>query len=552
MIKRVVASLVAGASVGLLCAGVANGQADTRRGVLTWSDPITAVESPIRVDTREHASPHSTPLTVSLESMDDLRATERVLMIGFPLNAAELVDLDLRAISVFDPNAEIVSGHGPARTPAELGREGRTLMLGGEVAGAPGSNAFLAITPTGTNGFIRVDGHTHMISSGRHTTDAQPVIFNLTTLPEGTIEWKDFSCSAIDPATLRTLDDLEITPERAQRAAIELTGAAAMTGGGGGTALLLNEGDDTTEDDCRVVDVAIETDAELGAEFGAGDGAQDALLDYVETLVASVGFIYTTNINLQFNIIYTRDWLGQPIDADPWNGNSTADVLFELRAEWTPDDAPTSLNWQGVHLLSPRNLGGGIAFLGAICNQEIAHAVSANLNLFFPLDASDRPVSNLPQNWDLFVVAHEWGHNFGAPHTHGVEPSIDGCAFGDCSAADRGTIMSYCHLCPGGIANIELNFNQRIINEHIRPYIEGVAPCNLIQPSEACDVTPAPDCPADINGDGMLSGADFTAWIIAYNNNDPVADVNRDGRITPADFNAWIIAYYAGCDFGSG
>ena len=45
---------------------------------------------------------------------------------------------------------------------------------------------------------------------------------------------------------------------------------------------------------------------------------------------------------------------------------------------------------------------------------------------------------------------------------------------------------------------------------------------------------------ADVNGDGVVSSADFNAWIIANNNGDLVADQNRDGLLTPADFSAFI------------
>jgi serine protease AprX len=54
-------------------------------------------------------------------------------------------------------------------------------------------------------------------------------------------------------------------------------------------------------------------------------------------------------------------------------------------------------------------------------------------------------------------------------------------------------------------------------------------------------------CPADINGDGMLSPADFTAWINAFNNSKLECDQNFDGLCTPADFTSWIANFNAGC-----
>ena len=54
-------------------------------------------------------------------------------------------------------------------------------------------------------------------------------------------------------------------------------------------------------------------------------------------------------------------------------------------------------------------------------------------------------------------------------------------------------------------------------------------------------------CLADVNGDGVLSPADFSAWVSAFNARDMRADQNGDGLLTPADFSAWVANYNAGC-----
>ncbi|GAB5496842.1 MAG: hypothetical protein Phyf2KO_19220 [Phycisphaerales bacterium] len=61
----------------------------------------------------------------------------------------------------------------------------------------------------------------------------------------------------------------------------------------------------------------------------------------------------------------------------------------------------------------------------------------------------------------------------------------------------------------------------------------------------------ATDCIADVNGDGFLTPADFTAWLIAYQTQNAAADQNGDGLITPADFTAWLHNYTTGCEFVS-
>ncbi len=59
-------------------------------------------------------------------------------------------------------------------------------------------------------------------------------------------------------------------------------------------------------------------------------------------------------------------------------------------------------------------------------------------------------------------------------------------------------------------------------------------------------VEPSP-CPADVNGDGMVTPTDFSAWVGAFNSGAPECDQNGDGMCTPTDFSAWVGNYNAGC-----
>ena len=56
-----------------------------------------------------------------------------------------------------------------------------------------------------------------------------------------------------------------------------------------------------------------------------------------------------------------------------------------------------------------------------------------------------------------------------------------------------------------------------------------------------------PQCAADTNFDGVVSPADFSAWVAAFNAQAPACDQNGDMQCSPADFLAWVSNFNAGC-----
>ncbi len=55
-------------------------------------------------------------------------------------------------------------------------------------------------------------------------------------------------------------------------------------------------------------------------------------------------------------------------------------------------------------------------------------------------------------------------------------------------------------------------------------------------------------CPADVNLNGRVENSDFSAWLNAFNDGNPLADQNFDGEIDPSDFSAFLSNYHLGCD----
>ncbi len=61
------------------------------------------------------------------------------------------------------------------------------------------------------------------------------------------------------------------------------------------------------------------------------------------------------------------------------------------------------------------------------------------------------------------------------------------------------------------------------------------------------EIAGATVCAGDVNADGVVSPADFTSWIAAFNAQGPQCDQNGDGACSPDDFSAWVAHFNAGC-----
>ena len=188
-------------------------------------------------------------------------------------------------------------------------------------------------------------------------------------------------------------------------------------------------------------DIAIESDYETFTRFGSVENASI----YLISLMSTVSAVYIRDVNVRLAVTYVRVW---NTSADPYEGTSSFDFLNTFRGYWNQ-------NMQGIpralaHYITTRsgNLG-GVAWLNSLCaslSNGYGYAFS-NINGSFV---------NLPvYSWDVDVVAHETGHNFGSPHTHNCSwqgGPIDTCyaVEGGCYSGPTfsriGTIMSYCHL----------------------------------------------------------------------------------------------------------
>jgi hypothetical protein len=373
--------------------------------------------------------PFGSVLDVESDFFSILSRQHSVRLVDFPLGVGNTVDLELEQFWVTAPGTRFVE----ANDRGEVEMEAPVVtLLRGKVAGRDDSRVFLGIQPTVINGVIRIGDEEFIVAPlqkpnvpGR-TLDH--VIYE--RLSAGAfLETPTFDCEALRAP----FEDFEEDQGQSEPVPYAL-----------GTN--------------RVGLVAFDCDWEFRQLFSSV--AQAA--GYAVVLAAASSTIYDDDVFMQLAVSYVRVW---NTSADPFTATNTADSLDELKDLW--QSTMGSIQRNTAHLLSGRLLGGGRAWLDGMCGGQWAYGVDANLVGTFPVPLTDGDTGN----WDVYVLTHELGHNFGARHTHCLSPPVDRCdnsesgCFSGTPVCQQGTIMSYCHQCPGGLANMDLEFHTASIGE---------------------------------------------------------------------------------------
>ena len=241
----------------------------------------------------------------------------------------------------------------------------------------------------------------------------------------------------------------------------------------------------STNPDC--IELAIEIDQYTRNTFFSNTAAST----WAHAIIAGVSQVYFGEINVHINVVNTIIWN----TTDPYASiiNDAGTMLTALRNHWTANNG--SISRDIVHLLTKRsNTGtGGIAYVDVLCNYSWGYAFSSDLN-----SNTSFSFPNPSYTWNLFVVAHEIGHNVGSSHTHwcgwAPEPAlgfsggpIDNCVSVEGSCPDNptpqvGTIMSYCHTTSSGAL---IDFHPVVISQALNPGVNG-ASCLTACPFYGC------------------------------------------------------------------
>ncbi|MSR34370.1 MAG: hypothetical protein EXS12_06180 [Phycisphaerales bacterium] len=388
-------------------------------------------------------------LEVSLDPalVEQLPKRGQFNLLGFPVGKGQTIDLELKHMDVKLADAHAVCSY-PGLNNQPIAQPtfglGDAVQFSGSMLGDEGSKAFISFSSTANIGiFIASNGMTYIMSDGEVNNRGPLVVTSMSELPPGIIDWKPFSCAA-DTSVLAPDFDFDETPDAAY--------SNAVAG-------------------CKVATVYIDTDYQLYVKLGQ---SQTALTNYILQMVGAANIIYYKDLQIDLRL---AGWFIYTTDASDGFGAYTdsSSALDDVQSKWQA--APyNTYSRTLVSYLTSQTVGGGVAWMSQLCSKTLGFSMCGNLDGSFPYPLSLRS----SQNWDIMVFCHELGHNFSAPHTHdlGLDNCYTSSGIGSCVAPDGnyppigGTIMSYCHLCPGGTSNNNMIFHYGNVTG-MKSYIAG-------------------------------------------------------------------------------
>ncbi len=422
----------------------------------------------------EHAQVHEfmKPFMLQHDVADALFAsgnqTITVTNVPLPPGATGTLKLEL-CRPVFDANTQFVVATKQGKVPLKV----RPIFsYKGVVDGQPGSKASIHYCQGELTGFItHTDGSRTVVGRApeyRAQHEATPHVFQSEAVAALPAALASFLCGA---------DEL---PFDEKDAVTSMLMPSSVKNGESSQNLQLKE-----------LKLALVLREDVDSALGAQGLNEEQVAQHFAKIVASMSQVYEEEVGAHMYIGYLEMFTMEEPSGFFYDGASPGDLLDEFSQVWSSGYDNVDRTVAHLYTIKRAVQGmyvGGIAYGGqagsrlCVTDHRGAYGVSTldlRANTQIPGAAADRNAFV----WDVFVAAHEIGHNVGAPHTHNCfwSPPVDTCQLqGDNTDAcysdpslrrvRPGTIMSYCHLVNG--SSTPLTFGTRVA-ERMRTWVDA-------------------------------------------------------------------------------
>lgn len=361
--------------------------------------------------------PSAKLLTIDLSKNTLLLNNKGAYLISIPTKENSTLTIELTPIKITTDDFKVMTPNGEVKVELPT-------FYRGKIIGQSKSFVSLTVTKEGMEGMIISDKYNLTIGKIKNDKNNIHIIYSTEDIPNHT----PFDEGGV-------IEKLPLGNE-VEKKSINTTTAVCMP----------------------LVRIYLEADYKMYTDWGSNVTTVTNQMTAIFNQVAILYANETVNIALSGIFVWTS--------TDPYaSATTTSESLGFLNNYW--NSLGNNFNGDIVHMVSTKNLGGGVAYLSGgtsvyggmtsravfqSCSKASAKGLSANIS---------NSVSNVPTySWNVEVIAHELGHNFGLPHTQSCTwptGAIDNCytTEGGCAAGPAptsgGTIMSYCHLISTGI-----------------------------------------------------------------------------------------------------
>ena len=353
-----------------------------------------------------------------------LKAVTTYSQIEIPMSESNSIILNLEEQKITTSDYKTITGSGQQFPISTL-----TKFFKGKVAGKQGSMVALTVTNETVEGFIIMNKKTYTIGKIINKSSNVHILYDNENFKES----QKFSPNESDVIGVPVPKNIDSN--------------ASNLGVG-----------------CKQVRIYMECDNYTYLNWGGN------LTTVTNQIMANFNQVKTLYANENVDIILSSLKVWDTVE--PYTtGNTSNSALDAFRAYWNGQG--NSFNGDIAHLVSSKNLGGGVAYYlystatpSSVNDVKAVFAYSGYRTYSYGVSGNiNNSVATIPTySWNVEVISHELGHNFGLPHTHSCfwaavngGSTIDNCygnEGGSCSSGPTpvgGTIMSYCHLSSIGI-----------------------------------------------------------------------------------------------------